>query len=392
MFFMLYLSIIALFFVKLRKKFKSQKLIHETMEKNELTDKEKLVLYGLVYYPETTDKILSEKLNLKHSTVTSIRHRLKENEYQRKIIIPKLQSMGCEMLAVIYTNFSPLIPLSERVEITGKTIEVFEEIFFSVGEQDKGFSVSLSKDYTTIGKINDIRTQTFGGRGLLEEEYPNMIVFPFEISKIYRFFDFAPMLRKRFELNLELDSETESIDFKSIENTVFSDTEKNVYCMLVSNPDLSDSSIGRELGVSRHTISRLRRKFEKNDLMKKLVIPNFVKLGFEILAFYHIRFNPRNPPNMEEDNAALLMSESTIFLASRRFEAVMLSIYSDYEDYKLDRTKVVQILKENSWVAKDPVIRSYGLRTTSFIKDFKFAPIASKIVGCDFWVKKLLNI
>ena len=81
--------------------------------------------------------------------------------------------MGCEMLVAIYTHFSPLIPLLERVEITGKTIEVFEEIFFSIGEQDKGFSLSLSKDYATIGRINDIRTQTFGGRGLLEEEYPN---------------------------------------------------------------------------------------------------------------------------------------------------------------------------------------------------------------------------
>ncbi len=362
------------------------------MKKIGLTEKEKLVLYGLVYFPEMTDKMLSEKLNLKHSTVTSIRHRLKEKEYLRKLIIPKLQSMGCEILAIIYTNFSPLIPLLERVEITGKTIEVFDEIFFSVGEQDKGFSLSLSKNYATIGKINDIRTQTFGGRGLLEDEYPNLIIFPFEISKIYRFFDFAPMLRKNFELDLNVKSEIENIEFKGKEDMVFSDSEKNTYCMLVGYPDLSDSNIGRELGVSRHTISRLRRKFEENILMKKLVLPNFVKLGFEIMAFYHICFNPRNPPNIEENTAALLMSDSTIFLASRQFEAVMISIYSDYEDYKSDRTKVMQVLRENNWIVKDPVIRSYGLNTTVFIKDFKFAPIATKIVGCDFWVKKLLNI
>ena len=389
---MLDLLFISLFFVKMRKKFKSKKLILENMKKIGLTEKEKLVLYGLVYYPEMTDKMLSKRLNLKHSTVTSIRHRLKENGYLKKLIIPKLQSMGCEMLAVIYTNFSPLIPLLERVEITGKTIEVFEEIFFSVGEQDKGFSLSLSKDYATIGKINDIRTQTFGGRGLLEDEYPNLIVFPFEISKIYRFFDFAPMLRKNFGLNLKVESEIENVEFKSSGDMVFSDSEKNAYCMLVSYPDLPDSNIGRELDVSRHTISRIRRKFEENNFMKKLVLPNFVKLGFEIMAFYHISFNPRNPPNIEEDAAALLMSDSTIFLASRQFEAVMISIYSDYEDYKRDRTKVMQVLRENNWIAKDPVIRSYGLNTTVFIKDFKFAPIASKIVGCDFWVKKLLNI
>ena len=362
------------------------------MKKFELTKKEKLMLYGLVNYPQLTDKQLSEKLDLKHSTVTSIRHRLKENEYLRKLIIPKLQSKGCEMLVVIYTNFSPLIPLEERVEITGKAIEVFDEIFFSIGEQDKGFSLSFSKDYATIGRINDIRTQTFGGRGLLEEEYPNMVIFPFEISKIYRFFDFAPLLKSSFELDSNTETEVENVDFGGIEDVVFSDTEKNVYCVLVSYPELSDSDIGRELGVSRHTISRLRRKFEENNLMSRVTLPNFVKLGFEILAFYYIRFNPRNLPNMEDDEAALLMSDSTVFLASRRFEAVVISIYKDYDDYKTDMMKIIQVLKENQWIAEDPMIRTYGLNTMVFIKDFKFAPIASKIVGCDFWVKKLLNM
>jgi DNA-binding MarR family transcriptional regulator len=361
------------------------------MKKLELTKKEKLMLYGVAKYPQMTDKELSEKLNLKHSTITSIRHRLKENEYIRKLIIPKLQSLGCEMLVVIYTHFSPLIPLPERIGITGKTIEVFDEIFFSVGEQDKGFSLSLSKDYATIGRINDIRTQTFGGRGLLEEEYPNTVVFPFEISKIYRFFDFAPLMRSSFELDLETETDIGKVDFVSTENVV-SDTEKNVYCMLVSYPESSDSDVGRELGVSRHTVSRLRRKFEKNSLMSKITLPNFVKLGFEILAFYHIRFDPRNPPDMDDDEAASLISDSTVFLASRRFEAVMISIYKDYDDYKTDMMKIMQVLKENQWIAEDPIIRTYSLSTMVFIKDFKFAPIASKIVGCDFWVKKLLNM
>ena len=362
------------------------------MKKVELNNKEKLMLYGLVKNVDIPDKQLSEKLNLKHSTVTSIRHRLKENEYLRKLIIPKLQNMGCEMLVVIYTHFSPLIPLLERIEITGKTIEVFDEIFFSVGEQDKGFSLSLSKDYSTIGRINDIRTQTFGVRGLLEEEYPNTVVFPFEISKIYRFFDFAPLLKSSYKLDLEEDFEVKNVEFGGAEDLVFSDAEKNAYCMLVSYPELSDSAIGRELGVSRHTISRLRRKFEEKSLMSKIILPNFVKLGFEILVFYHIRFDPGNPPNMDDDEAASLIGNSTVFFASRRFEAIMISIYRDYDDYKTDSMKIMQSLKENQWIAEDPIIRTYSLSTMVSIKDFKFAPFASKIVGCDFWVKKLLNM
>jgi DNA-binding MarR family transcriptional regulator len=358
----------------------------------EFTKKEMLVLYGLVRFPEFTDKELSDKLNLKHSTVTSIRHRLKKNEYLRKLIIPNLQSMGCQMLVAIYSHFSPLIPLLERIEITGKTIEVFPEIFFSVGEEDKGFSLSLSRNYATIGKINDIRTQTFGGRGLLEEEYPNLVIFPFEISKIYRFFNFAPLLKTNFDLDIDFEDDTEYDKFKNTEIEPFSDTEKNVYCMLVSYPDISDNIIGRDLGVSRHTVSRLRRKFKEKRLISEIVLPNFVNLGFEILAFYHISFDPRNSPNMEEDEAVSLMSDSTVFLASRRFESVMISVYKDYDDYKNDMMKIMQILKQNQWIAEDPIIRTYSLSTMVFIKDFQFAPITSKIVGCDFWVKKLLNM
>ena len=362
------------------------------MKNIELKYKEKLTLHGLVKYPQYTDRQIAEELDLKHSTVTSIRNRLKENEHFRKLIIPRLQNMGAQLLVVIFTNFSPLIPLEERVEITGKTIEVFEEIFFSVGEQNKGFSISLSENYSNIGRINDIRTQTFGSRGLLENEYPSMVVFPFEISKIYRFFNYSPLLKKSFKLDLEDDEIVHDLAFRHTQHVDFSDTEKNVFCMIVGYPDMSDNNIGREIGVSRHTVSRIRRGFEKNNLIRHVNIPNLQKLGFEILCFYHIRFDPRNPPDLDADEASVLMSDPTIFFASRMFEAVMISVYQDYDDYKSDMLKKMQILKENSWIAEDPNIKTYSLNSMVFIKDFKFAPICRKIVGCDFWVKKLLNM
>lgn len=353
------------------------------MNRFELTNKEKLMLYGLTKYPKLTDRYLSEKLDLKHSTVTSIRHRLRENEYFRTVTIPRLQNMGCKMLVVTYTSFNPLIPLDERVKITGETIEVFDEIFFSVGELDKGFSLSFSQDYATIGRINDIRTQTFGGRGLLEEEYPNMAIFPFEISKIHRFFDFAPLLKKKFDLNLKSDDTAKDVGFSNKEDIFLSDTEKKVYCMLIRYPELSDSGIGSKLGVSRHTVSRFKKSLEQNNLIGRINLPDIKKLGFEILAFYHIRFDPKKPPDLEKNEASPLLGNSTIFLARRLFEAVMISVYNDYEEYKQDRTRVMQVLKENKWIVKDPLLRTYGLNTLVFIKDFKFVPIAKKIIGCD---------
>jgi len=360
------------------------------MDKKELTNNEKQILYGLVRYPKLPDKRLSDLLNIKHSTVTSIRHRLRQMEYYRGIKIPKLENMGCELFVIIYTNFSPLIPLEERIEITGQSIEVFDEIFLSIGEQDKGFSLSLSKDFTTIGKINDIRTQTFGGRGILESEYPNIITFPFKISKFYRFFNYSYLLKKYFSLNLDLNQNLDEniINYDKSENekSVFSDTEKDVFCMLIKYPELSDTFIGRELGVSRHTVSRFRRDFESENLIKMINLPNLGKLGFEILTLFHIKFDPCNPPNLDLNEPALLMNDSTILMTSRMFEAFMISIHENYEDYKKDVNRIMQILKENNWISAHPTILSYSLSSLIYIKEFKFAPISRKILGCDLLI------
>lgn len=357
--------------------------IHRCMITPALTDKEKEVLFGLANYPGLADKQLAKQLDLKHSTVTAIRHRLHANDYVRTFHIPQLHCMGCNIMVVTYTNFSPLISLDERIDITGRTIEVFEEIFFSAGEQDKGFSFSFAKDYATIGRINDIRTKTFGERGFLENEYPNMVVLPFEISKFYRFFDFAPLLKNSFSVDASVFETTENIHFPIRDLSVVSETEKNVYYMLIKYPEASDTNIGRELGISRHTVSRLRRRFEEEHYFHAVKYPNLTKIGYEILAFYHMHFDPKNPPDIDEDDALLLLGDSTIFCASRMFEAVMLSVYTNYEEYKKDKTRIMQVLKENRWVVVNPMVRTYSLHELIYIKDFKFAPITKKTIGCD---------
>jgi DNA-binding MarR family transcriptional regulator len=348
-----------------------------------LTNNEKQVLYGLIKFPNLTDKYLAKKLNLKPSTVTSIRTRLKKKDFYQGLTIPRLQNLGCQILAVIYIDLNPLIPLKERVIISKKSIAVYEELFFSVGAQDKGFSISLSKDYATIGRINDIRTQTFGHYGFIEDEYPSMVIFPFEISKIYRFFDFAPLLDKGLNLNTDSKDEIKNFGRLTKKEYNFSKIEKKVYCTLVKYPESSDSFIGKKTGVSRHTVSKLRRYFEEENLVRRINLPNFKKLGFEILTIYHIRFDPRKNPDIKNDEAYQLISDSTIFMATRVFEAFILSVHLNYDDFNKDTTRIMQILKENKWITKNPVIRTHSLSELVIIKNFEFAPIAKKILNCE---------
>lgn len=381
--FLIFLINFCVFFVNMRGNFISTKPIIIIMKIDNLTYKEKQVLYGLIKYPNLTDKSLADELNLKSSTVTSIRNRLKQNNYFNGLTIPRLQNLGCTILAVIYIDLNPLIPLEERVQISKKSIAIFEELFFSVGAQDKGFSISFSKDYATIGRINDIRTQTFGHYGFIEDEYPNMVIFPFDISKTYRFFDFAPLLKKGLRLKLDSDEDFKNVGSVDRIEHNFSETEKRVYCMLIRYPESSDSFIGKKLGVSRHTVSKLRRKFEQDNLIRRINLPDFKKLGFEILTTYHIRFDPRSYPDIKNDQAIELISDSTIFMASRMFEAFILSVHSNYDDFNNDTTRIMQILKENKWITKSPIIRTHSLSELIIIKNFEFAPIAKKILNCD---------
>lgn len=344
-----------------------------------LTKNEKKVLYGLVKYPRCNDSELSLKINVKLSTLTSIKRRLEKNGYFRVIAVPLLNRLNCELLAVIYTQFNPVIPLEDRVQTTKKTIEVFDEIFFSTGEQEKGFSISLSKNYTNIGRINEIRTETFGQMGLLEKEYPNEVIFPFETSQIFRFFDFRRILKNMFSLKDNSDDIDTGIEwFRNISQIDLSNKEKKVYLALIENPNLTTQKIGEKIGLSRHTIARMKKHFFNKGLLKQIILPNLNKLGFEILAFYHIKFNPHKPPKMSD--IEYLDSYSTIFLVHRKFETIIISAYSNFLECQEDKMNKIRFLKENDFVSSTPLVETYSFERMIVIKDFNFAPITRKIL------------
>ena len=347
--------------------------------RNRLTEREQLVLYGLIRYPDLRDRELSDQLGVKHSTLTSIRRRLQKKGYFRTIRLPYLQHFGCELLAVIHTHFNPVIPLQKRVDITEEKIEASEELFFSIGEFEKGFSLSLSENYTAIGKINDIRTETFGKLGLLEKNYPTEVIFPFAASRIYRFFDYAPLIKHRFGLD-----GSPRCDFIWPPGDVhLSATERYVLYGLVRYPEEPDKGLATILGVARQTVSRLRKQFEHKGYIAQMRIPDLRQLDFEILAFYHVRYDPANPPDFEAGEAAVLLSDNVIFMASRPFETVLIAAYHTYGEYKADKVEKMQVLKEREWTATNPVIRTYSLSKSEIIKDFTFAPITKKILQID---------
>jgi DNA-binding MarR family transcriptional regulator len=342
-----------------------------------LTKNEKKVLYGITKYPTTNDSELSDILDVKLSTLTSIKRRLAAHGYYRSLMVPLVNRLGCELIAIIYMQFNPVIPLKERVETTRRTIEVFDELFLSIGEEEKGFSVSLSQNYTNIGRINEIRTETFGKLGLLEKEYPHEVIFPFETSQIHRFFDFSSVLCNLFHLEEDATPPQTTTLFQDISRRELTDKEKTVFTALVEYPTETNQRIGDRVGLSRHTVARMKKQFFEDRILHRLTLPNLRALGVEILTFYHISFNPHNAPNLAQ--LSCLDSASTVFFVSRKFEAVFLSAYPTYQDYKADEMNKIRYLKENNLFSHPPFISPYMFERMAVIKDFDFVPLVCKI-------------
>ena len=191
------------------------------------------------------------------------------------------------------------------------------------------------------------------------------------------------MLKKSFNLDIDFSEKITNIGFLSGKNVNLTNREKKIYCNLVKYPEITNKDLAKKTNISRHTVSRLRQNFEKDLLVRRVNLPNLKKLGFEILTTYHIRYNPRNHPNMDKDETTALMSDSTIVMASRMFETFMLCVHKDFDDYNRDTTRIMQILKENKWISKSPEIRTHSLNELVYIKDFVFAPISKKILMCD---------
>jgi CRP-like cAMP-binding protein len=345
-----------------------------------LSKNEKLVLWGLVAHPDLNDMELAENLEMRYSTLCTIRKRLRDEDYYRTIKIPVLQRLGTEMLSVIYTVFNPAISVQERAKMTTRTIEISEELFYSVGETHKGFSLSMANGYQDLSKINDIRIETFAKAGLLDQKHPTEVIFPFGISNIPRFFDFAPVLARA----LGIERENPVSGFTSeMSNLELSNVEKKVLLALVEKPDMNEKDLAAEMGLSRYTFSRARKQLDSKGLIIKKRIPNLQKLGFKVLAISHIMFNLKKPFDSKLLSMGVLQNPGTIMLAARKFECISLSVYMEYEDYREEHTRDIQYLKENDYLLDMPNTAKYMIPSMLVMKDMIFGPMVKKTLRLD---------
>ena len=122
---------------------------------------------------------------------------------------------------------------------------------------------------------------------------------------------------------------------------------KNVELKLLSelmkNSRRSDRDLAKAIGVSQPTVSRLIKKLEKEGYIKEYtMIPDFRKLGFEIMALIFVRYSKELTPEQyakvrkaakeyeSENPRAVLMAVKGMGMG---YDRAFLSFHENYSSY-----------------------------------------------------------
>lgn len=114
---------------------------------------------------------------------------------------------------------------------------------------------------------------------------------------------------------------------------------KKLLIELLSDSKQSDRKLAKKLGVSQPTITRTRGKIERQGLIRSYtIIPDWRKLGFEILAFTFVKMDPKV---ISEDLIGKVRGyaakfTNAIFASTGEglgMTGVIMSLHRDYRDY-----------------------------------------------------------
>jgi predicted transcriptional regulator len=347
------------------------------MAEGELSRTEKLTLWGLVQFPEMTDKAVAEKLDIKPSTLSQTKKRLSNRGYYFTVRVPMLHSLGYELLYLVSGRLNPLVPFETRfaldMELNGK----IGENVYAVTDYSQAVSIALSKSFVDF-QINKENIETaYSQLDLIEGGGFSYAIFPFKLSRIFKYFDYGPLLKQVFDIDAPVPT-PEPVE-PGPGRAALTRVEKKVYYGLVKYPEMSDTVLSSTLRVSRNTVAKCRKKFTEEGLIKTIRIPDLNKIGFEIFAYSHARFNPRSARSTREKGIELIKKEpSFVLFVSSNLESAQLAVAKNFEEYQRVRSEVIRFYRQHDFLLHEPEMLLFSIPTMKILKNHDYSYLVKK--------------
>jgi DNA-binding Lrp family transcriptional regulator len=158
-------------------------------------------------------------------------------------------------------------------------------------------------------------------------------------------------------------------DFEQRKKVFLKDAELRLISQLMKNSRRSDRELAKVIGVSQPTISRGIKKLEQKGYIKEYtIIPDFAKLGFQMLSFTLVTLQKPYPQDVVEEKRKAMRERlkkkciSEILAMSGTGLGANTMLVAFHEDY-------ASYIEYKIWVNQHPLVDVE--KTQSFVVDLK---------------------
>ncbi len=350
------------------------------MARKKLTPNERIVFYNLVKYPNVSDRAVAEKSGAKISTVTAIKNRLKEQNYFKKLKTPCVYNLGYELFNASIWNMNPVSLKDSLLQDIRNHLNPTHSIAGISG--NKMYMLNFGLNYTESHELTNKLDRIYWNNGLIDKMDDRCTkLLPFEGASIFSYFDDTPLLGKI--LGLEDNYWPEIITPETPAELKLSKLERKVFHALVENPEWPDTHIANAYDVTRQVVAKLKKRWEKQGMLKTSRSINLERLGMEIMEFTFVKIDmSQGQDKVVKALINPLKEVAPLFSMLSGYDLFYTTAHADYSSYQQTRFEFMRKLRKSGLYSEAPHTTVISLNNSKMRYDE--IPLKS--------VRKLLNI
>jgi DNA-binding Lrp family transcriptional regulator len=198
-------------------------------------------------------------------------------------------------------------------------------------------------------------------------------MYPFEVTRIFSFFNFEALLAKNFGYESEPYASNELFGFSPCEKIKLSKSEQQILIGLIQYPEESNMLIASKLNISRNTVARARQKFLKEGICFIKRDLNLKKLGFKLLVFSYWKFNPAITVNQRRDASELTreLVAPHIYLTDIS-GGIAISAHASNDEYIKSYDDLLTYYSKSNYLDDEPIFHPILLDKLEVVNDVNF--------------------
>ena len=347
-----------------------------------LSENEERILYGQVRFPLLNDRELADTLDFKMTTLTAIKNRLKKNGYLSKLRIPMFHKFDCELLQVSFGSAFPLEPASDMWKLIHQGDRKKPRCFLALKDLHQNLYLQVFKNYTEANLINNRLQKSLSKFRFYEDIGFKRLLFPYQLVKNTNYFDYGNVLHQTFGITDKLIRGGKQEAKKLSRPLKLSKLDKKILYGLVKYPSLADSSICKKINTTRQAVARMRKKLEKDGVMKMVKIPDLSKMGYRMFVLYSTMLDSnKNKQLIKEGMNKISEIMPPVFQISGDIQNVHLSAFQDFEHYQKATNEFYSFFTEKELFSEPPVSIPFSIPSSKTSFKLDCSPVIKNIMG-----------